>query len=136
MSYIIQYVDMDYLKGYVNDPVARNLFNEYKSWCDSCSQSNDLKCSGEDAEKCRKKKHDLLMKIYEIIDKRTFCVVTNSQYKVVRHIMQVIDNASDYLPLLKQEYYEIYSELDGDEFHFFTGLQNAQNFAFDFNFNE
>lgn len=86
-------------------------------------------------KKCRKKKHDLLMKIYEIMNKITFCVVTNSQYKVVRHIMQVTDNASDNLPLLKQEYYEIYAVLDGDEFHFFTGLQNAQNFACDFNFN-
>ena len=135
MSYIIQDVNVDYLKGYVNDPVTRNLFDEYKSRCDSCSQIHDHKCSGEDAEKCRKKKHDLLMKIYEIMDKRIFCVVTNSQYKVVRHIMQVTDNAPDDLQLLKQEYYEIYAVLDGDEFHFFTGLQKAQNFACDFNFN-
>lgn len=135
MSYIIQDVDIDYLKGYVDDPAVKNLFDEYRSWCDSCPQIHDHKCSGEDAEKCRKKKHDLLMKIYEIMDKRTFCVVTNSQYKVVRHIMQVTDNASDNLPLLKKEYYEIYAVLDGDEFHFFTGLQNAQNFACDFNFN-
>lgn len=62
MSYIIQDVNMDYLKGYVNDPVARNLFNEYRSWCDSCQQTHNHKCSGEDSEKCRKKKHDLLMK--------------------------------------------------------------------------
>lgn len=136
MSYIVQDVDIDYLKGYVNDPAVKNLFNEYRSWCDSCSKAYDFTCSGADAEKCHKKKHDLLMKIYEIMDKRKFCVVTNSQYKVVRHIMQVTYNASDDLEFLKQEYYTIYDELDGDEFHFFTGLQNAQNFAVDFNFNE
>lgn len=57
MSYIVQYVDMDYLKGYVNDPAVKNLFDEYRSWCDSCSKAYDFTCSGADAEKCLKKKN-------------------------------------------------------------------------------
>ena len=68
----------------------------------------------------------LKRRFYDLVDTRTVCVTT--AHGMVRHCFCVSDDAPDNLELLKQEYYEIYSQLPDDEYHFFVGLHRAQDF--------
>lgn len=69
--------------------------------------------------------------IYDSIDKRRICVVT-AETEVgggVRQIFRVTEDAENRMDELKKAYYSICDRLDTDEFHFFTGLHNAQKWA-------
>lgn len=110
---------------------AKELHRQYLQWCDECSKAYDFSCSGADAKQCKEKKRELLSRILDITDTRTFCVVVSSAFKaryipIVRHIFRVSDDAESRLDELKAEYYADYAQLSHDEFHFFKGLHRAQ----------
>ena len=72
-------------------------------------------------------KEQLKARLYEVADKRKFCVViSNDSPKCVRHIIRVSDDAEQHLEELKAEYYTDYSKLPDDEFVFCIGLHNAE----------
>lgn len=59
-------------------------------------------------------------------DDRLFCVVMNDNpYMMVRHILRVSEDAIYNMDQVKQDYYDMYSELEGDIFFLSRGLSNA-----------
>lgn len=106
---------------------AKELYRQYKQYCDECSKAHDFTCSGADAKVCEAKKKELLDRVLDLADKRKFCVVINNGFpKCVRHIIRVSDDAEQHLEELKAEYYADYSKLPDDKFVFCTGLHNAE----------
>lgn len=63
-------------------------------------------------------------------DDRLFCVVMNDNpYMMIRHILRVSEEAEYNMDQVKQEYYTMYQELEGDIFFLSRGLQNATKTA-------
>ena len=46
----------------------------------------------------------------------------------IRHIFHVVDDADQRLEEVKEEYYQDYAKLSGDEFLFFIGYQSVIDF--------
>lgn len=66
-------------------------------------------------------------KLYDLIDRRLFCVVVNKECDMIRHILRVSDDACNRLAEVKASYYQEYTRCDSDDFRFVRGLHNAQN---------
>ena len=65
-----------------------------------------------------------------VIDDRLFCVVMNpNPYRMVRQILRVCEESIYNMDQVKQEYYAIYQELEGDIFFLSRGLSNATKTA-------
>lgn len=63
-------------------------------------------------------------------DDRLFCVVMNpNPYMMIRHILRVSEEAAYNMDQVKQEYYTMYQELEGDIFFLSRGLQNTTKTA-------
>ena len=76
-----------------------------------------------------KEKEQLEMKLFDLADKRKFCIVTNNaEPKCVRHILRVSDDAEQHLDELKAEYYADYNKLSCDEFHFIVGWHKVNEY--------
>lgn len=117
---------------------AKELRRQYLQFCDGCTKAYDFTCSGADAEKCNKRKEELLNRIYDITDTRCMCVVTAKEDNIpcVRHVFRVSEDAEKRLDELKKEYYSDYTQLTTDEFHFFTGYHRADAFMRNYNFKQ
>ncbi len=124
-------VIIDWGKPLVNmTDEAKELLRQFNQYCDECSKAHDFTCSGADAVECDRKKNKLLRDLYDIADTRRICVVTSNEDNLpcVRHVFRVSDDAEQRLDELKAEYYADYQKLSTDEFHFFTGYYNAEDF--------
>lgn len=45
---------------------AKDLYRQYKQYCDECSKAHDFTCSGADAKACEAKKKNLLNRIFNL----------------------------------------------------------------------
>lgn len=45
---------------------AKELYRQYKQYCDECSKAHDFTCSGADVKTCEAKKKNLLDRILDL----------------------------------------------------------------------
>ena len=45
---------------------AKELYRQYKQYCNECSKAHDFTCSGADAKACEAKKKDLLDRVLNL----------------------------------------------------------------------
>lgn len=117
---------LSWMEGYpILDDTTRYLLEQYESWCSACGQSGNC-----ENYHCRELKEQIKIQFYRKADKRKMLLVRNKIFDIVtvRHIFHVVDDADQRLEEVKEEYYQDYAELPGDEFLFFTGYQSVIDF--------
>jgi hypothetical protein len=45
---------------------AKELYRQYKQYCDECSKAHDFTCSGADVKACEAKKKNLLDRVLDL----------------------------------------------------------------------
>ena len=117
---------MSIIPGAKDNPwkrVPADQRKQYLEFCDRCERKETCR---EDCAEFRA----FYNKILDAADARPFCVVSNDNpIPVLRHIIQITKSENEDPTQFKKWYYSIYSEMEGDKFHFVTGEHRAIEIA-------